>query len=106
MTTLVNRGEADGISECPQVSRVYPVEPALKRVAGRQLHWQSEEPTGLGWLCMKTCCPELVRRRGLEPLCLAALAPQASASANFATSAWGLRALQPWQERRQLQASV
>jgi hypothetical protein len=29
----------------------------------------------------------LVRRRGLEPLCLAALAPQASASANFATSA-------------------
>ena len=31
---------------------------------------------------------ELVRRRGLEPLCLAALAPQASASANFATSAW------------------
>jgi hypothetical protein len=28
-----------------------------------------------------------VRRRGLEPLCLAALAPQASASANFATSA-------------------
>ena len=28
----------------------------------------------------------LVRRRGLEPLCLAALAPQASASANFATS--------------------
>ena len=32
----------------------------------------------------------LVRRRGLEPLCLAALAPQASASANFATSARGL----------------
>ncbi len=32
----------------------------------------------------------LVRRRGLEPLCLAALAPQASASANFATSAWFL----------------
>src|ERR1022692_3663615 len=31
----------------------------------------------------------LVRRRGLEPLCLAALAPQASASANFATSARG-----------------
>jgi hypothetical protein len=30
----------------------------------------------------------LVRRRGLEPLCLAALAPQASASANFATSAF------------------
>jgi hypothetical protein len=30
----------------------------------------------------------LVRRRGLEPLCLAALAPQASASANFATSAY------------------
>src|SRR5258708_17663510 len=29
----------------------------------------------------------LVRRRGLEPLCLAALAPQASASANFAASA-------------------
>jgi hypothetical protein len=28
-----------------------------------------------------------VRRRGLEPLCLAALAPKASASANFATSA-------------------
>ena len=34
----------------------------------------------------------LVRRRGLEPLCLAALAPQASASANFATSALGLDA--------------
>jgi hypothetical protein len=31
----------------------------------------------------------MVRRRGLEPLCLAALAPQASASANFATSARG-----------------
>ena len=29
----------------------------------------------------------LVRRRGLEPLCLAAQAPQACASANFATSA-------------------
>src|ERR1700760_533821 len=29
----------------------------------------------------------LVRRRGLEPLCLAALPPQGSASANFATSA-------------------
>ncbi len=29
----------------------------------------------------------LVRGGGLEPLCLAALAPQASASANFATSA-------------------
>ena len=32
----------------------------------------------------------MVRRRGLEPLCLAALAPQASASANFATSARSL----------------
>jgi hypothetical protein len=31
----------------------------------------------------------LVRRRGLEPLCLAAQAPQACASANFATSALG-----------------
>ncbi len=31
-----------------------------------------------------------MRRRGLEPLCLAALAPQASASANFATSAGSL----------------
>lgn len=29
----------------------------------------------------------MVRRRGLEPLCLAAQAPQACASANFATSA-------------------
>jgi hypothetical protein len=34
----------------------------------------------------------VVRRRGLEPLCLAALAPQASASANFATSAGSLPA--------------
>src|ERR1700733_11951228 len=40
-------------------------------------------------LCRKTTrrmCG-LVRRRGLEPLCLAAQAPQACASANFATSA-------------------
>jgi hypothetical protein len=29
-----------------------------------------------------------VRRRGLEPLRLAALDPKSSASANFATSAW------------------
>jgi hypothetical protein len=35
----------------------------------------------------KSFIMRLVRRRGLEPLCLAALAPQASASANFATSA-------------------
>ena len=38
-------------------------------------------------LASKSFTFRLVRRRGLEPLCLAALAPQASASANFATSA-------------------
>ena len=40
----------------------------------------------------------LVRRRGLEPLCLAALAPQASASANFATSAGSLTNAYAWQQ--------
>jgi hypothetical protein len=39
-------------------------------------------------LASKSFVFRLVRRRGLEPLCLAALAPQASASANFATSAF------------------
>ena len=34
-----------------------------------------------------------------EPLCLAALAPQASASANFATSAWSLLGTNVRQER-------
>src|SRR5882762_10304880 len=37
--------------------------------------------------CLPEKCVGLVRRRGLEPLCLAAQAPQACASANFATSA-------------------
>ena len=48
----------------------------------------------------------LVRRRGLEPLCLAALAPQASASANFATSAWSLRTELARQERPVIRLSV
>jgi hypothetical protein len=44
----------------------------------------------------------LVRRRGLEPLCLAALAPQASASANFATSAGSLTRV--WSGRGDVQS--
>ena len=44
------------------------------------------QPRTVGPSQMRSICG-LVRRRGLEPLCLAALAPQASASANFATSA-------------------
>ncbi len=47
----------------------------------------NEGPAANGWPSGRELICGLVRRRGLEPLCLAALAPQASASANFATSA-------------------
>ena len=64
---------------CPlRTTELYRVSSAGRWFASlpSSLQRQSEEPTALGWLCIKTCCSELVRRRGLEPLCLAALAPQ------------------------------
>jgi hypothetical protein len=51
------------------------------------LEANDEGPAANGWPSGRELICGLVRRRGLEPLCLAALAPQASASANFATSA-------------------
>ena len=53
----------------------------------KPLRWQRKRLDRFRRAWFKSFGLCLVRRRGLEPLCLAALAPQASASANFATSA-------------------
>ena len=46
----------------------------------KTLQWRKRWLAVSGWPSLKALRMRLVRRRGLEPLCLAALAPQASAS--------------------------
>ncbi len=43
-------------------------------------------------MCVNEDKEEVVRKRGLEPPCLAAPDPKSGASASFATSAFGLKA--------------